>query len=65
VVKLEQNYRSTGRILRVANALIGHNPHLFEKKLWSELGEGEPVRLVACPDAQAEAERVVMEIVAH
>ena len=65
VVKLEQNYRSTRRILRVANALIGHNPHLFEKKLWSELGEGDPVRLVACPDAQAEAERVVTEIVAH
>src|SRR5579863_62550 len=65
VVKLQQNYRSTRRILRVANALIGHNPHLFEKKLWSELGEGEPVRLVACADAQAEAERVVTEIVAH
>jgi ATP-dependent DNA helicase Rep len=65
VVKLEQNYRSSRRILRVANALIGHNPHLFEKKLWSELAEGEPVQLIPCPDAQAEAERVVMEIAAH
>jgi ATP-dependent DNA helicase Rep len=65
VVKLEQNYRSTRRILKVANALIGHNPHLFEKKLWSDLGEGEPIRLVACPDAHGEAERVVTEIVAH
>jgi ATP-dependent DNA helicase Rep len=65
VVKLEQNYRSTRRILKVANALIGHNPHLFEKKLWSELGEGEPIRLIACPDAAGEAERVVTEIVAH
>lgn len=65
VVKLEQNYRSTRRILKVANALIGHNPHLFEKKLWSELGEGEPIRLIACPDAAGEAERVVTEITAH
>jgi len=65
VVKLEQNYRSTRRILKVANALIGHNPHLFEKKLWSELGDGEPIRLIACPDAAGEAERVVTEITAH
>ncbi len=65
VVKLEQNYRSARRILRVANGLIGHNPHLFEKKLWSELPEGDPVRITPCPDAQQEAERVVTEIVAH
>ncbi len=65
VVKLEQNYRSTRRILRVANSLIGNNPHLFEKKLWSDLGEGEPIRLVACPDAHGEAERIATEIVAH
>jgi ATP-dependent DNA helicase Rep len=65
VVKLEQNYRSTRRILRVANKLIGNNPHLFEKALWSELGEGEPIRLVPCPDAAAEAERVATEISAH
>ena len=65
VVKLEQNYRSARRILRVANALIGHNPHLFEKKLWSELPEGGPVRVLPCPDGQQEAERVVTEITAH
>lgn len=65
VVKLEQNYRSARRILRVANALISHNPHLFEKKLWSELPEGEPVRVIPCPDGQQEAERVVTEITAH
>ncbi len=65
VVKLEQNYRSTRRILRTANGLIGHNPHLFEKKLWSELAEGEPVRVVPCPDGAKEAERVVTEIAAH
>ena len=65
VVKLEQNYRSARRILKVANALIGHNPHLFEKQLWSELPEGEPVRIIPCPDGQQEAERVVMEVAAH
>ena len=46
VVPLEQNYRSTGHILRAANAVIARNPKLFEKKLWSELGDGEPVRVV-------------------
>ena len=65
VVKLEQNYRSTRRILRVANRLIGNNPHLFEKSLWSDLGEGEPIRLVPCPDAAAEAELIATEITAH
>jgi ATP-dependent DNA helicase Rep len=65
VVKLEQNYRSTRRILRAANKLITNNPHLFEKALWSELGEGEPIRLVACPDAHGEAERIATEITAH
>ena len=65
VVKLEQNYRSARRILRVANGLIDHNPHLFEKQLWSELPEGEPVRVIPCADAIQEAERVVTEIAAH
>ncbi|HEY3859663.1 MAG TPA: DNA helicase Rep [Gammaproteobacteria bacterium] len=65
VVKLEQNYRSTRRILRAANKLITNNPHLFEKALWSDLGEGEPIRLVACPDAHGEAERIATEITAH
>ena len=65
VVKLEQNYRSVRRILKVANGLISHNPHLFEKQLWSELAEGEPVRVIPCPDGQQEAERVVTEIAAH
>ena len=62
LVKLEQNYRSTRRILRVANGLIGHNPHLFEKRLWSELAEGEPVRVLPCEDATREAEQVAAEI---
>ncbi|MCU0971387.1 MAG: DNA helicase Rep [Gammaproteobacteria bacterium] len=63
VVKLEQNYRSTARILHAANALIGNNPHLFEKRLWSEVGPGDPIRVIQCRDEQHEAERVVSEIV--
>ncbi|HLU62051.1 MAG TPA: DNA helicase Rep [Gammaproteobacteria bacterium] len=63
VIKLEQNYRSTSRILRVANTLIANNPHVFEKRLWSEMGEGDEVRVFACKDAQHEVERVVTDLV--
>ena len=63
VVKLEQNYRSTGHILGAANALIAHNPHVFEKRLWSELGPGDPIRVLQCRDEEQEAERVVSEII--
>ncbi len=62
VIKLEQNYRSTGNILTAANALIAHNPHLFEKRLWSELGPGELIRVLGCRDQAHEAERVVSEM---
>jgi ATP-dependent DNA helicase Rep len=62
VIMLEQNYRSSGRILKLANGLIAHNPHLFDKRLWSALGPGEPVRLLSCRDETHEAERVVAEI---
>ena len=62
VIPLEQNYRSTGSILAAANAVIGHNPKLFEKKLWSDLGAGEPVALVECDDETHEAERAVARI---
>ena len=48
VVKLEQNYRSTSRILKAANALIANNPHVFEKQLWSEMGHGDPIRVIRC-----------------
>ena len=48
VIKLEQNYRSTVRILRSANALIANNPKLFDKRLWSELGNGDTIRVTAC-----------------
>ena len=62
VVKLEQNYRSTSAILRAANNVIGPNPKLFPKTLFSELGEGEPVRVVDCDNEEHEAERVVARI---
>ncbi|QTR49067.1 DNA helicase Rep [Candidatus Thiothrix anitrata] len=62
VVKLEQNYRSTSRILQSANKLIGNNPHLFEKNLWSTLGEGDPIRVMPCRTPEHEAEKVVGEI---
>jgi len=59
VVPLEQNYRSTGHILRAANAVIANNPKLFEKKLWSAFGDGEPVRVIECDGEEHEAERAV------
>lgn len=62
VVKLEQNYRSTSRILKAANQLISHNPHVFEKTLWSEFGAGDPIRVIRCGSEDAEAERVATEI---
>jgi len=65
IVKLEQNYRSTARILKAANALIANNPHVFDKQLWSELGYGEPLRVIRCADEQQEAEQVVAEILDH
>ncbi len=63
VLKLEQNYRCSARILRAANALIRHNPHVHEKQLWSERGEGSQLRVLACRDSEHEAERVAAEIV--
>ena len=65
VVKLEQNYRSTVRILRSANALIANNPKLFDKKLWSEHGHGDPIRVSPAADDEAEAEGVVRRLLAH
>jgi ATP-dependent DNA helicase Rep len=65
IVKLEQNYRSTARILRAANVLIANNAHVFDKQLWCELGQGEPLRVIRCADEQAEADQVVAEILDH
>ncbi|MCQ4257319.1 DNA helicase Rep [Stutzerimonas stutzeri] len=62
VVMLEQNYRSTSRILKCANVLIANNPHAFEKQLWSEMGHGDAIRVIRCRNEEAEAERVAMEI---
>ncbi len=62
VVKLEQNYRCSARILRAANAVIAHNPHAHPKKLWSRHDEGAPIRVWTCKDAAAEADRVAAEI---
>ena len=62
VIALEQNYRSTGNILRAANNVIANNPKLFEKKLWSAFGDGEPVRVVECDGEEHEAERTVARI---
>ncbi|MBK5914185.1 UvrD-helicase domain-containing protein [Rhodocyclus purpureus] len=65
VIMLEQNYRSTVRILKAANALIANNEKLFDKKLWSDLGYGDPITLTVCPHEEAEAESVVMKLLAH
>ncbi len=65
LIKLEQNYRSMGRILKAANELIANNPHLFEKKLWSDKGYGDPIRVLHCRNEQHEAERVVSELLHH
>jgi ATP-dependent DNA helicase Rep len=62
VIKLEQNYRSTSAILRAANNVIGPNPKLYPKTLWSDLGEGEPVRVVDADNEDHEAERAVARI---
>jgi ATP-dependent DNA helicase Rep len=65
VIKLEQNYRSSQRILQSANHLIKNNTKLFEKNLWSEHGPGDPVRVFAAKDEENEAESVVLRLLAH
>ncbi len=65
VIPLEQNYRSTTRILAAANAVIAHNPKIFDKKLWSEHGMGDAIRIHLCRDDPHEAEWVVSKLMAH
>ncbi len=65
VIKLEQNYRSTSRILRAANILIANNPHVFEKNLFSEIPEGEKLKVLTAKNEDHEAERVTGELIAH
>jgi ATP-dependent DNA helicase Rep len=65
VVKLEQNYRSTSIILAAANAVITHNPHIFDKQLWSDKGRGEAIRVITCRNDDDEAERIVKDLITH
>ena len=65
VIKLEQNYRSTRRILHCANILIDNNEHVFDKKLFSNLGEGAKLQIIEAKNEEHEAERVVGELIAH
>ena len=65
VIKLEQNYRSSQRILHCANILIDNNDHVFNKKLFSNLGEGEKLQIIEAKNEEHEAERVVGELIAH
>ncbi len=65
IIKLEQNYRSSGRILHIANHLIANNAHLIEKKLWSDFGPGDMIRVKICQDDLDEAEQVIMDIMSH
>ena len=62
VVKLEQNYRSTGRILKAANTVIANTPHVFEKSLWSDYGYGEAIRIAALRDEDAETDWIAGDI---
>jgi len=62
IIKLEQNYRCSNRVLRAANALIAHNPHEHPKKLWSDQPDGERIRVWECRDNEHEAEKVAAEI---
>lgn len=65
VVKLEQNYRSSGRILKSANILIQNNEHIFKKKLWSDKHYGEPIRILSAKNDNDEADRVTKEILSR
>src|SRR6478672_2094005 len=62
IVKLEQNYRCSNRVLRAANALIAHNPHEHPKTLWSDQADGERIRVWECKDSAHEAEKVAAEL---
>ncbi len=65
LIKLEQNYRSTENILNAANTLISNNPHLFQKKLWSQLGSGDPITILSSQTDEQEAEQVVANLLQH
>ncbi len=62
VIKLEQNYRCSSRVLRAANGLIAHNPHEHPKRLWSDQPDGDRIRVWECRDNEHEAEKVAAEV---
>jgi ATP-dependent DNA helicase Rep len=65
LIKLEQNYRSSGRILKCANTLIANNPHVYDKALFSELAYGVELRVIQAKNEEHEIERVVGELIGH
>jgi ATP-dependent DNA helicase Rep len=65
VVKLEQNYRSSAAILRAANHVISHNSHVFDKRLWTDRGEGDALRVLSTKNEKHEAEQVLSELISH
>ena len=65
LVKLEQNYRSMGRILALANHVIQNNPRPFDKNLWSDLGFGDLIMVVAADNDEREAEKIVANLMQH
>ncbi len=65
VIKLEQNYRSSGNILQLANAVIGAGPRRHAKRLWTAAGAGAPVEYHCCADGEEEAQKVVEMIQAQ
>ncbi|MDR1311644.1 MAG: UvrD-helicase domain-containing protein [Burkholderiaceae bacterium] len=65
LIRLEQNYRSSTRILQAANAVISHNPKLFDKELWSDLGPGDPVKVTPMENEEQEAEQIAISLSAH
>jgi ATP-dependent DNA helicase Rep len=65
LIKLEQNYRSSGRILKCANILIANNPHVYDKALFSELNYGVELRVIQTKNEDNEVERIVGELIGH
>jgi ATP-dependent DNA helicase Rep len=65
VIKLEQNYRSSGRILKSANILIANNPHVYDKSLFSQLHYGRELRVIQAKNEEHEVERVIGELIGH
>lgn len=65
LIKLEQNYRSSGRILKCANILIANNPHVYDKALFSKLNYGAELRVIQTKNEEHEVERIVGELIGH